>query len=684
MRDKVFTEESKSLSKVTSLIKDAKVKLETAMESLGAFNLEKLKELRENPATNAADFLQFLDLLDSKNAAFNLPDKYKKLEELEFLSKEPYFSRIDLHDPKTKKTIQHYIGKFGFTEKKKPVVIDWRAKVASVYYRYRYPQKGVKYTTPKGVLTKDLVLKRTFEIDDGELIKYYNNDIKLDESEIIADKLGERTGGVLEDIIETIQKSQHEIIEADPRRVCIVQGTVGSGKSTVAIHKLSYIFFNYPEVVKPEKSILIAKSQILVGYLSTLFPKLGIFDINYGTIRDILYKILFTEGISSDFDLSTSTDISRFNFNEIQTLMQKIDEVHSFYDNALYELFNKDAYESFGGYVYDNTQPVRQNFTEAIQDLEEERRFQVDFIKEKPNHPRSRMFQENVKTMRKIIKHLSDLRSSIRTKALKDLAKEYKIKASGEFGYREALIYVVLHSELIGFTKFTPFEYCVVDEGQDFGILEYFVLDKLVRNGRFCILGDLNQSYEKEGIAAWEDIFEVVEGAKDAQAFTLDTNYRSTKPIVNYANEILKPYTDQYLPIPIDRKGAKPNIKQCATNNDVIAGVTSELETDIKKLDKSIGIICLNEKYLKQINKILLASSLPKEKIVRLEEKERIRYLPRAVYLTHFDNCKGLEFGKVYVVGLNPTKINTFVDAKKAFVAVTRAMNDLSIYYEKD
>ena len=245
MSDKIFIEETKTLSTVVSKVKDARASLEEAMKSLGAFNLDKLKELRENPTTNAADFQQFLNMLDTKNAVFNIPDKYKKLEELDYLGKEPYFSRIDLTDPNTSEEETHYIGKFGYTEGKTPVIIDWRAKVASLYYKYRFPQKEVSYQSPKGTITKDLVLKRTFEIDNGELLKYYNNDIKLDENEIIVDKISDRTGGVLEDIIETIQAGQHEIIEADPRRVCIVQGTVGSGKSTVAIHKLSYIFFNF-------------------------------------------------------------------------------------------------------------------------------------------------------------------------------------------------------------------------------------------------------------------------------------------------------------------------------------------------------------------------------------------------------------------------------------------------------
>ena len=124
--------------------------------------------------------------------------------------------------------------------------------------------------------------------------------------------IAEHDSITLEDIVETIQKSQMDIIEADPRQICIVQGCVGSGKSTVAIHKLSHIFFNHSRLIRPERSILIAKNQILVGYLSTLFPKLGIFGLNYGTLKDILVRIIFSEGLglAIDFD-NPSTDIGK-------------------------------------------------------------------------------------------------------------------------------------------------------------------------------------------------------------------------------------------------------------------------------------------------------------------------------------------------------------------------------------
>ena len=342
MNDEEMKLEKNHLNEVLFKIKNAKISLNDSLDKLGKENIERLKELKEEGSSSygfgSNDFDILLEQLHQKNLSLNLKGKYQTLSELEFLLSEPYFSRIDLSDSESNTIENYYIGKFSYTEDR-PIVTDWRSKVASVYYRYRYPQKNVSYDTPLGKEVKDLKLKRTFEIQDGELVKFYNNDLQLDESTIIKEKIDKRTGGVLEDIIQTIQESQLDIIEADPRQICIVQGCVGSGKSTVAIHKLAHIFFNYPKVVHPDRCLMVTKSQILAGYLSTLFPKLGIFDVTYKTLRDLVYNLVFREELNIKFDFDKGQDTGDYTLTKIKGVQKIIGNIVEGYETKIEQIF---------------------------------------------------------------------------------------------------------------------------------------------------------------------------------------------------------------------------------------------------------------------------------------------------------------------------------------------------------
>lgn len=680
MDNKILEIEKIKLDDTINKVFDAKNFLEERLNTLGKENLDKLKDLRENPETSGLDFFLFLEQLHQQNLTFNVKDKYTRLEELKFLEKEPYFARIDLKNNSVDELSKIYIGKFGYTEEI-PVITDWRAKIASVYYRYRYPQKNVKYQTPEGEKVRDLELKRTFEIEDGQLIKYYNNDIQLDESEIISEKIEKRTGGVLEDIVETIQESQLDIIESDPRKICIVQGCVGSGKSTVAIHKLSHIFFNHPDIIKPERSILIAKNQILVSYLSTLFPKLGIFDINYKTLRELIVNIVFREKINLKLNLDENQDASHFNLYEIEKLNDQIRTVSKKYQAKLDKLFNHEDYESFGGFKFAQEMSPIENLTELVKELEEELGRQKEAYNENPKSIKAIFYKDNMRALRKIIKEVKKMRLDIKNKEFVKISKDVGILKNEKLGYFETLVYLVLYLELVGLEKFKKYEYCVIDEGQDFSLLEYLLIQKLVLKGRFCILGDLNQGYRKEGINSWEEISKVVSEANKAKTFTLETNYRSTKPIIDYARKILEPYTQEYLPNSINRVGKSPNVESFDSSNGMIDKLSFELNQDFTTLNKSIGLICYDQNLTKRIDELLKSKKLKDRTYIRLKKNINIEYSNNGVYLMDFEDCKGLEFSKVYVLGLNPEVISEINEAKKAFIAVSRAMNELNVYY---
>lgn len=676
-------EKERSVLTLSEIVKYKKT-LEKALNYMGEENLRKLKDLRDNAEADPRDLFTFIERLHSQNLAFNFKDKFARLEELGYLLNEPYFSRIDLLNTADGKVDEVYIGRFGLTAgTSKPLITDWRAKIASVYYKYRYPQKNVVYETQDGKVTRDLRLKRAFEFDSGSLVKYYNNDIQLDEDEIIGSRISKRTGGVLEDIVATIQQSQMEIIEQDPRGVCIVQGCVGSGKSTVAIHKLSHIFFNYPGLVKPQNSLLVAKNQILVGYLSTLFPKLGIFDLNYGTLKDLIIRVIFAHKIKVSLNLDDESGMDTVGMGLINKLKGTVSEIKTEVAKQILDLEEDPNFASYFTFVYDDALSIQENILGVVDDLEEEVKYQKEKLDGGATGSSETKCLENIKNVKKLIKETRSITNSLRSSAFPALLKNSGINVREKLSYREALIFTYLYSEIFGLEKFKKFEYCVVDEGQDFSILEYLLLNKLVIKGRFSILGDLNQSYLKTGLSDWKSIAGVITEAKECKKFELTTNYRSTKPIIDYACKVISGFSSNFLPQSINRKGGAV-VERDAEAQSIVERFLAELVKDLKEreIEKSVGIICFNKNHFESIKEWLennLSKSL-KEKLVILNPKDRIFYTPSGIYLTMFENCKGLEFAKVYVLGMSKTP-KDFPEAKMNYIAVTRAMNELVVFY---
>ncbi len=687
-------------------VKRYKALLEKTLDYMGAENLRKLQELRENAEANPTDLFVFIEQLHAQNQAFNFKEKIKQLEELGYLLSEPYFSRIDLANVVNNKVDQIYIGKFGLTlgVGEKPLITDWRAKIASVYYKYRYPQKGVVYDTQDGQVMRDLLLKRTFEFDSGTLIKFYNNDIQLDENELISDKIAKRTGGVLEDIVATIQQSQMDIIEQDPRGVCIVQGCVGSGKSTVAIHKLSHIFFNYPDLIHPQNSLLVAKNQILVGYLSTLFPKLGIFDLNYGTLKDLIIRIVFRHGIKLALDLDNELGMDQVDMKLVNLLRDKVAEAKKKARLQIDRLQENPLYSSYFSFVYDDELSIQENVLSVVNDLEEEIKYQKERLDEGLSGTAEVRAQTTIKNIKSLVREVRKISNTLRTTLFPPLIKELGINPKEKLGYKDALVYCFLYAEFFGLPEFKRFEYCVVDEGQDFSVLEYLLLNKLVIKGRFCILGDLNQSYLKTGLTDWNDIAQVITEAKECKKFELTTNYRSTKQIIDYACALISKFTTDFLLQSISRVGPEVRIVDALDDFTQLSTTASSgtpesqanllvssanqstdmllnmLSDDIKELNKSVGVICFNRVHFDKLSADLEFKyrAVLKEKLVILNPKDRIFYTPKGVYLTMFENCKGLEFAKVYVLGMSKTPKDLH-EAKMNYVAVTRAMNELVV-----
>ncbi len=208
-----------------------------------------------------------------------------KLRNLVEAQKKPYFARIDFAEDGTRDQELLYIGKMCLIrdEDMKPVIIDWRAPVASLYYEERLGR--AHYLCPKGDVTGELKLKRQFSIEEGQLRNIFDIDITTND-EFLQGYLGASADNRLKDIVSTIQAEQNHIIRADMWTPLIVQGAAGSGKTTIALHRIAYLVYTHEKTFNPESFMIIAPNTLFLDYISEILPELGVDRVRQTTFED--------------------------------------------------------------------------------------------------------------------------------------------------------------------------------------------------------------------------------------------------------------------------------------------------------------------------------------------------------------------------------------------------------------
>ena len=206
----------------------------------------------------------------------------------------PYFGRIIFQDETLGVEESLYIGKGGISkDSTHQMVVDWRAPVANAYY-----ENGLgkcSYQTPDGkALPIDLKLKRTYEIADGKLTDYFDTEVVAND-DLLMKYLSQNKQAVLGEIVATIQKEQNEIIRKSPYHNIIVQGVAGSGKTTVAMHRISFILYNYAERFKPDDFYIVGSNRILLNYITGVLPDLDVNGVRQMTMEQLFIRLLYED-----------------------------------------------------------------------------------------------------------------------------------------------------------------------------------------------------------------------------------------------------------------------------------------------------------------------------------------------------------------------------------------------------
>lgn len=641
----------------------------------------------------------------------------------------PYFGRIDYveheedenvldKEDSSDKIYSLYIGKNGISKSSTDIVIvDWRAPVSSVYYDSETGESS--YLSPFGEpIYISLNLKRTFEISASKLVDYYDTDV-IANDEFLTKYLSKNKEVVLGEIIATIQKEQNEIIRDTPWHNVIVQGVAGSGKTTVAMHRISYILYNYKEKFRSDEFYIIGSNKMLLNYITGVLPNLDVYNINQMTMVEFLSTLL-----NKDFDMKKNKCIFTDNFtkqsdikkiqnevmlNKFKGSISFIKALEAYINDYEIKTLVPESVIYHGKEVYSKSEIL--GFLDIFKDkpLQEK----IDLLNKRLSS-KIRLVNEKEQQEKEVIsielkkfkdyfgkKNMKVNLAEIYKNFLQDLIPNRKTYINLNFDIPEEEIIKLLIDNfdkkiidlydlaMLAYIKkrlkltidFEQVSHIIVDEAQDFGVSVFYVMKQLFYDCTYTIMGDITQNiYYDTGMNDWETLKEEVFYPDKDKFYVLAKSYRNTVEISNFASKVLKQCTFKTYDIePIIRHGKEVSITKTVNMQEMLLKTIDIINTNNKDGYTTIAIICrtLEETKLvhENLKKYVEVESLT-ENMEDMNFTNGIMVLP--IHMT-----KGLEFDSVIL--WNPD-YNSYeasdADAKLLYVAITRALHELHIVYE--
>ena len=631
-------------------------------------------------------------------------------------TKKPYFGRIDFLDETLQKEEALYIGRGGIAkDTTHQVVVDWRAPVANAYYENGLGE--CSYHAPDGrELPIRLDLKRTYEIDNGRLLDYFDTEV-IANDELLTKYLAKNKQAVLGEIIATIQKEQNDIIRKTPYHNIIVQGVAGSGKTTVAMHRISFILYNYAERFRPEDFYIVGSNRILLEYITGVLPDLDVYGIRQMTMEQLFVRLLYEDWDEQSCSILENTaaaqgSMDRGTFGWFQALTEfgvRIEAERICMDSVV--LDRRQFVEGLKGGVagvFDEREGEPQP-TDLVELLSG--KAIRDYVEQTNASVQTKI---NMLNERLIIKIKDEfLKNGLRysEKERKAILKEYRgyfgkkifdisifelyqrfLLEQKEKGYEvsvpeqaydvydlAALAY--LYKRLKETEVISEAHHVVIDEAQDYGMMAYAVLKYCMKDCTYTVMGDVSQNIHFGfGLADWEELRKLL-CSQDGDSFgILKKSYRNTVEISEFATKILHHGSFEPYPVePIIRHGKEVEVMQLPTKRELYEETARRCRAWQKQGLNTIAIVCRTpekaELVARQLGRLIPVCESNLEKAVF---SDGIMVLP-VVY------TKGLEFDAVLI--FDPDKEEYPVDdghAKLLYVAATRALHELCVLYRED
>ena len=586
----------------------------------------------------------------------------------------PFFGRVDFVYEGEEEPETFYIGIGNFSERtgQTPLIYDWRAPVSGLFYDY---DKGpAKYEAPVGELTGEIISKWQYKIRSGKMVYEFESDVKIDD-EILAAELGSTGEVQLKNIIRTIQKEQNAIIRNTKDRILVIQGAAGSGKTSVALHRIAYLLYHDRKNLKSSDILILSPNSVFSDYISHILPELGEENIREMSFDLFAYKELkdvtadcedrydqieknlkfpfladslkeketgeFTDKIEG-FLLELEDSLMNFRDVEYRGFVKTEKEIISLFYFKFTDIPLLSRMDAVAEYFIDEVETLRNR------DMEEEER---EAVKEK--------FRRMYETRDVYVLYNRFLAASGFPMLPKVPIEKRKLP------YEDVYPVLYFKYRLLSRQAKENIRHLVVDEMQDYSRLQYKILQMLFPC-RMTILGDRAQTMEdriQDVTTFLPEIF-----GRDIRTIYMNKSYRNTVEIASYANSLAGIEGMDLFERhgkPVERQEAV-SLKEAAEKiaKEVKAGETYETEAVILPNEESASLFSS-----------LLSESLG-EKVSYLHRDSR--KFEKGLTVTTFYLAKGLEFDRVFSVF--PKEEESALLQQGRYIAATRALHELHVY----
>ncbi|MHC5247492.1 HelD family protein [Enterococcus sp. LJL90] len=596
---------------------------------------------------------QNLKLLDSRSIL-----ETKQTEKLHYQKQTPYFAKVVFRFSDEAEADNFYIGRYGLSDDfDQQYIYDWRAPISALYYDFgtgdsHYQVNGISFTGEN-------LEKIQFDIQAGQLLKMYPvkeglSDLFLNET------LNKASNQQMKTIIQTIQKEQNQIIRQAPTTDIIIQGVAGSGKTAIALHRLAYLLYQERENLKSENVLILSPNKVFANYISSVLPELGEHDLRQLSFEELALKncnLTVHQSLQQELSQvlndpdSSESQVYRYKQSEKFALSLEI-----FLDNQRSKLWEAPLITS------ELTAPIveLQNiFSEEVPLLRLIQKASRLLTKDFTGKKRLQQQQIIQKEFTKRLAYSDSLTSY--QKFLATLDKNFHLKTKI---VKSSDLYPLLFIEhyFTGLTVDKSVKYLVVDEMQDYSLLQFKILQRLF-TARKIYCGDTQQTL----IPKEQDFLQQLAGLLDQpKLFFLKKSYRSTFEIIQFAQNFLPPNMLE----PLDRHG-KP-VSRLQSSQPLHLQIKEQLRHFEKGPWQTCGIICQNANQVQE-----LATQIADNTVQIVTEDSRA--ITQPIVLSSQQFAKGLEFDMVI---LPMTQANNS-DSHFLYIAATRALHELVVLEER-